>query len=228
MESQNSRATTQNNVIRLAEKEFSNHIITKRSADGRRYVLQRLESGKKLWIYAAEIVVLESREIYVGGDIDYTIFGYGPTDPLERLRWMGECDDIGYYVAQKARIGSGSEIVDIWDRNIAIEELKTYIASLLESGNKPEDVIEDEDFLEEAFAADSKEEFFDAAYKALTSDYDSWESLASMGVVLAPRVIFAHAAIARLCKLLRAENVVQSVEDSQLVLDFSEVYDVFG
>jgi hypothetical protein len=179
-----------------ARRTFAQHVITKES--DRRWLLQRLyEDGRPDWTYAAEIIVLENASIFVGGDIDHVIFGHGPADPLARLRWMGEHRDLGYYVAQKARIGTGKDLVDIWDEDVAREELRDYAAQ-----NEAEDEYE----LESAFSADNENDFYRRAMEAFGDGYDAHEAICGMGRVLAPRVIYAHAALARLCELLRARS----------------------
>ena len=186
-----------------AAKAFERHVITKRSEG--RWLLQTIHAdGRPDWTMAAEIIALENAAIYVGGDISHIIFAYGPKDPIGRLRWMGECSDLGYYVAQKARIGmggrgDGGDVTVVWDYDVAKEELFEHVAETPDpyEGSGPEDVWRQ-------VSADDQHEFLDNYREAFPDD--DMDGIYSMGEVLAPRVIYAHAAIARLCVLLRAEE----------------------
>lgn len=195
---------------RQAAKAFENHRITKVS-DRRWLIQERHPDGKPDWTCAAEIIALEGGGIFVGGDIDHVVFAWGPSDPVARLRWMGECNDLAYYVRQKARIGSrNQDCIDVWDEEIAHEELRAYVEELrAEDGFSTESV--DDDYLESALSADTREHFLDSASKAFPDWLDSWEVLGDMGMVLCPSVIYAHAALARLCVLLREVEVSTAV-----------------
>lgn len=92
-----------------AAKSFSRHAITKRS-EGRWLLQQSYPDGKRDWTMAAEIICLEANAIYVGGDIYGATFAYGPRDPVARVRWIGECTDLGYYVAAKKLIAARDEL----------------------------------------------------------------------------------------------------------------------
>jgi hypothetical protein len=191
-----------------AAKAFSGHSITKQSEG--RWLLQRsYPDGRRDWTMAAEIICLEARSIYVGGDIDGAVFAYGPLDPVDRVRWIGECDDLGYYVAQKARIGSPRhpECVDEWNEDLAHQELMAFFDEV--KAQDPELVHDANRFdgyrLECALSAESRHEFLTEAYSAFHGDFDIGEAMCGMGVVLSPSVIYAHAALARLCVLLRNE-----------------------
>lgn len=191
-----------------AAKAFSRHVITKRGDDHRRWLLQRLyPDGKPDWTFAAEVIVLEGGGLFVGGDIDHVVFSWGPPDPVARLRWMGECRDLDYYVRQKARIGTRDrQCVDVWESSVACEELKQHVADY-------DDALKDEEALQDALRADTQQDFLDSAYKALGGDAcDAWDVVHDMGEVLAAPVIYAHAALARLCALLREEETTTTQE----------------
>jgi hypothetical protein len=190
---------------KAAAKAFERHTITKRSEH--RWLLQRAyEDGKLDWTMAAEVIALEEPAVYVGGDIDHVIFGYGPRDAVARLRWMGECKDLGYYVAQKARIGMGGrgdgDVTKAWILDVAEEEFKAHVAENADyyDGESPDDVWD-------RVGADDQREFLEN-YRDSFPD-DDMEGIYNMGEVLAPRVIYAHAALARLCVLLRAEEAAE-------------------
>lgn len=196
-----------------AAKAFARHVITKRCDDQRRYLLQKLyEDGRPDWTFAAEVIVLEGGGLYVGGDIDHVVFAHGPAAPIARLRWLGECDDLGYYVRQKAQIGSRrNSCVDDWDSAIACTELRQYVAQLRDEEEASSSDINDT-FVELALNADSRERFLEYAGQAFPGFPDSWESVGSMGEVLGSAVIYAHAALARLCALLREEEAALKQE----------------
>lgn len=180
-----------------SKKVFENHVLTKES--DRSWLLQIIhKDGKPDWTYAAEIICLEGGSIYVGGDIGSMIFSYGPKDPLERLRWLGHCTDIGYYVVQKARIGMGDDhFVEEWDSDVARYEVKERMK------DDPETyVVKDEDYLTNALDAEDRSEFMDCLAKAFGSN--AWEWIGETGMVTTWRVTHAHAAIARLCQILDA------------------------
>lgn len=171
----------------MAHTAFQHHVIVTESEG--RWLLQR----DRKWAYAAEIIALANGALFVGGDISHVVFGYGPNDPIARVRWIGECEDLGYYVAEKARIGTGAELVDQWLDDIAQHELRAFVA------DNPERVV-DHDALEDALEQEERHDFTRLAAGALD---DGWEVVGAMGEILAPRVVYAHAALARLCVLLR-------------------------
>lgn len=191
-----------------AARQFAGHIITKRG--DRRWLLQQMhKDGKPDWTMAAEIIALENSAIYVGGDLYHVIFAHGPRgDSPESvwalLRWMGECTDLGYYVRQKARIGMGGKgdaPVDEWNEKIAKALFAEYLADPEHEGQ-----LKDQVSREYAMRAETQQEFVRHAREALGGGYDANEAVFEMGEVLAPRVICAHAALARLCVLLREEE----------------------
>lgn len=188
-----------------AERAFAQHLISK--TGDRRWLLQRLhEDGKPTWTFAAEVIVLEGGGLFVGGDIDFVVFAYGPADPIARIRWLGECDDLEYYVAQKARLGAReSQHVLTWDSSVATEELRAFHDMLVEEEGHP--LVHGDfhlDEFEQALFEENHVDFLSCAVKAFPGYPDAWESIGDMGMVLHPAVIYAHAALARLCALLRA------------------------
>ena len=178
------------------------HVISKRSEG--RWLLQRPhEGGGWDWTFAAEVIALAGGALYVGGDIDHMIYAYGPKDPIARVHWLGALTDLGYYVAQKARIRMcrARDTVDEWDSATAHEELRAHVAE------NPEE-LENEEALEEACAQETREMFLNHATKALEG-HDAWETVAEMGERLSPAVIYSHAALARLSRLLSEEAKTQ-------------------
>jgi hypothetical protein len=86
------------------------------------------------WTMAAEIVVFQGGKIVVWGDLFPVMFAYYGKfdDPAQVIHWMGKNEDIGYYVHQKAVIGSGKESIDEWDSDVARFELLRAVDERLE------------------------------------------------------------------------------------------------
>lgn len=170
---------------------FKNHTITKES-EGRWLLQGKDKDGTYTWNMAVEVIALEGKRLFVGGDIDDVVFAYGPRDPVQRVSWMGAHSSDMRYVAEKARIGSGHDFAE-WDAVVAhedLEELKEHVV--------------DEEAYEEALEACDETEFFDLANTAFGPD--GWELLQGIGSVLSSRIVHAHAAVERLHSLLEARG----------------------
>jgi hypothetical protein len=123
------------------EKRFGKHEIVERS--DRVFLLQqRHEDGGwdgNLW---TEVFVGFHGAIYVGGDIGPVTFAYGPKDIRQRIAWIGGNNDVSYYVAQKASIGSrrgsGSRH---FDENQARKDIHEMVASLFEGLDLEQDEV---------------------------------------------------------------------------------------
>lgn len=208
-------------------KRFENHQISRRGEG--RYLLQTRSSDDSGWdwIMAAEIhCSFNFSSIYVCGDIYPITFGFYSSDrdlPVELrerrlLNWMGKCRDIDYYVAQKATIGmGGSGVVDalVWefDRDLAEKELRSwYTDRVLRLTRDGEDVDSDDTCtaLSRILAHgvdDSKDVLVRQLWDTCNHDFlYSHMGNDSLGLVLSWRVKIAHAAIAKLCQLLDAED----------------------
>jgi len=188
-----------------ARNTFANHVITKES--DRRWLLQQIHAdGKPDWTLAAEIICLENNAIYFGGDWDSIVFAYGPQDPISRLLWIGRCTDIDYYVAQKAKVGIRGASSDVWDSDVATEGLKFFLEEQVKDGYDKDDSSKfDQYWFESACSAEYQHEYVDYVHRAFPGlDYDTVvEGTYNLGEVVAPAVITAHAAIAKLCDLLK-------------------------
>lgn len=122
-------------MVQQSRGSFEKHQISKRS-DGRWLLQTRYKKPPEGWEWtmAAEIICLENNSIYVGGDIYQAVFGHGPRNPIARVRWMGKCDDLRYYVHQKASIGMvGLEGVDTFSQEVATEDLRDIVRERIES-----------------------------------------------------------------------------------------------
>lgn len=180
----------------LAVRAFAKHVITERSEG--RWLLQRIhKDGRPESTYATEIVSVR-RGTYVGGDIAPVVFstGYGLG---ESLSWS--------YIGEKATIGMSSDKLTVrWEYELAHAELRTYIAERRAEAAEDGSTFEvDEDRLRLALRAYDRHDFLEHA-SALDHD---WEAVGDMGEVLDARVIYAHAAMGRLCELLKAEEAAK-------------------
>jgi hypothetical protein len=92
-------------MVGLATEAFARHQLIQRNEN--RWRIARLDNGRAMSVYATEIASLWSGGLYVGGDIDDCVFAryLDSPDPIARVRWIGECQDLDWYVWQKARIG---------------------------------------------------------------------------------------------------------------------------
>jgi hypothetical protein len=192
-----------------AKKAFAKHEIRSRS-EGRWLLQERHLDGGWTWIMGAEIIALTGGALYVGGDIDFTIFAYysDHADPESRVRWMGRCRDVDYYVAQKAHIGMGRELTDVFDSQIAEQEIQGWLTEAEEEYPNHTDTVVlrrlVDEWKDDGFPEDEHELIHAIWDSGLSSDFMVDRS-SFPGKVLAPRVYYAHAALARLCDLLDRE-----------------------
>jgi hypothetical protein len=100
------RKTTED-LVALATGAFAGHGLVEGDLGSDRWRIARIRDGRIQSAYATEIVSLWGGELHVGGDIDCCIFGRFTDTPshIGKLRWIGRCDDLDWYVCQKARIG---------------------------------------------------------------------------------------------------------------------------
>ena len=199
-------------LVHQSRAAFECHEIRNRS-DGHWLLQRRREDDGWTWSMAGEVISLAGGELYVGGDIDFVIFAhYSDSREHERkVRWMGEHTDLGYYVRQKAAIGSGRQLVDVYDEGVAREEVQGWLDDEREaeaggfgSGQaaKLADVLDDAAWLGTPW--DDHRELVGHLYESLGNDFMYERS--DVGEVMAPRVYYAHAVLRRLCELLDAEK----------------------
>jgi len=192
---------------------FKNHELIDNREDRWR-IARRYPDGKIDCVHAAEIVSLWGGRIYVGGDIDDCVFAYysdKTNDHIAKLRWMGCHTDVAYYVRQKASLGltDGGKLVDAYDSQVADDDLAYHLEQELER-------IEEKRELNTVQCEKEKEEVRDLFERAKTLSYDqhemmevlreldgdAWEWIGNVGVTVSNRVIYAWAALRRLCELL--------------------------
>lgn len=177
-------------------------------------ICKREKDGKFTNVHAAEIVSLWGGRLFVGGDIDDCVFAYYGDHPDHRskLRWMGCCKDVSYYVRQKASMGltDGGKLVDEFDERVAVEDLDFHMNQMLEdiqNGSATDEEREDDvrriksiferarELLSEPYAM--RQHLYDELH-----DIDAWEWLGGVGSIVSYRVVYAWAAVRRLCELL--------------------------
>lgn len=156
----------------LAAKAFESHEV--RRLSNTEWSVKR-PGRSEFW---AHVLAGEHGHLLVYGDIDPCVFAYGPKNSPEALvRWIGgEEMSAGHegYVAQKAAIGMGCrEAVWEWDADTAVVDAKELGRSI--DAALPPDVVR----------------------QALYDDGVEAEDLADFGMVIAPRVYYAHAALRR-------------------------------
>jgi hypothetical protein len=150
--------------------------------------------------HIGEVEIIAGRwgTLLVHGDFDVCAFAYygDHGDAWSLLRWMGDCTDVGYYVAQKAAIGMGNRIHEEYNADVASYELQWHL---------------DHDHWDD----DEERERFSAAFDLVhDGDYALLDYLynngfndlvmdCSFGRVLSGRVVVAHACIQKLTLLLR-------------------------
>jgi hypothetical protein len=191
-----------------AIEAFKNHELVD-TRDDRWRIAKRDKDGWFTNVYYAEIISLWGGRLYVGGDIDACVFAYysDHSDHLSKLRWMGRCTDVSYYVRQKAQMGltDNGKLVDEYNARVAKQDLYTYLAEWEKEADAHPDVIGIRDvFHEAAERVDDPEAMRDHLRRGLEHDIYDWEWIESIGITVSNRVIYAWAALRRLCELLDA------------------------
>lgn len=201
-------------LLAQAREAFAEHVIRKQS-EGRWLLQKRHPNGGWTWIMGVEVISLAHGQLYVGGDIEHVIYAYygdKPGNHEAKVRWMGRCHDVDYYVAQKACVGTGRSLTEVYDSDAAEETIAHWGAEYRKESETawPEDVKRNiacaealEAFLEYPGAGFTHHELLDSLAREL-GDY--WQIIMEerwdVGMVLAPRVYYTHAALRRLCDLL--------------------------
>jgi hypothetical protein len=200
MDMNDKRKRYHDNALQQSKEAFSTHEIVL-SEPGRWRLQRRDKAGRLESTFCAEIISLWGGELYVGGDIDFVIFGYysDHQDPESKVRWMGRCGDISYYVHQKASIGTGHNLVDVYDEEVAKADLAQLLMDLGEEGQDIVKLRERMAEWEEWGFPESPEALYHDLYEHIP---DTVQDRGNIGEVMAYRVYYAHAALARLCDLL--------------------------
>lgn len=150
--------------------------------------------GLALGAFWAQVVVLRGGYLYVGGDIQACVFGvYSDSqDPYDIVRWLGK-HDFDRYVIEKAIIGFGSPAL-VWDRDDAqfAREIKELMAEFKQESR------------EYTLLGDALSEVGERSREAIVEDlYNGGIDAESLptGEIPSVRVIYAHAALRRLCQI---------------------------
>lgn len=209
-----------------ARSQFMQHQI-RREEHGRWLLQQRHKDGGWDWNMAAEIVALwDDKSLFVGGDIQNLVFSYGPKDIDERLRWIGDSGDIMHYVHEKASIGTGSSIADGWvpevagyilDREID-ERRKQMLDDIVVENPETEERIESDEVLQalryarDGLVYDGEHAVMDHLFRS--GVFDGGDIL-NLSPVPAPGVIFAWAAVRRLCEIRHGDEAMKRLGRSE-------------
>jgi len=178
-----------------AIQAFEGHVL--RASEERHWSIGRPGTG----VYFAEVFA-GAAHLYVGGDIDTVAFGYylDGGDPLAMLRWIGCTDDVGWYIKQKAGIGlsDSGRLTEGYDDEVARSELGMLLREDLEDPDAP-GAGKRIRMLQEAmdYTHDEVE-----LRGFLYEETDDPELASDIGQVCSPRVVYAWAAVRRLCELL--------------------------
>jgi len=108
-------------MISLAIDAFANHQLIRCEQD-RWHISRMTTDGRIESTYTTEIISLWGGRLFVGGDIDDCVFAYYSDSPnhIDKLRWIGKCEDVGWYVCEKAQIGmtdNGKLTMERYGRN---------------------------------------------------------------------------------------------------------------
>lgn len=195
---------------------FKDHELVDNREDRWR-ICKRESDGHLTNVHAAEIVSLWGGRLFVGGDIDDCTFAYygDHSDHRSKLCWMGRCNDVGYYVRQKASMGltDGGKLVDEYDEKIAASDLeeclKDALADVKTSAATDEEcqdnVLRIQGIFEEAkHRLDDPESLRCNLYDVFSGEDCEW--ICTIGMVVSYRVVYAWAAVRRLCELLDVQG----------------------
>jgi hypothetical protein len=195
-----------------ARSAYASHQI--RHRDKRSWLLQRRYEDGDGWdgCFATEVVSLWGGALYVGGDIEHVIFArYSDKgEAVYKVRWMGRHDEVDGYVSEKATIGTGRKLIEHYDRAIAEFDLARELERIeKEDGDWPGALSTSDQQLRATMremihrAPYYREELMNRLH-ATGSDFV--HDATYIGIVTAPRVYYAHAALRRLCELLDEET----------------------
>jgi len=199
------------NTQKQALANFAHHEIVERSADGclGRWVLKRpVEGGGHTGIFWVEIVELRGGHLIVHGDISAIVFAMYPTSNQvvgSLACWMGRRPSPSDgYLCEKARGGTRLDLSRRYDKDIAEEDARAWLAEL----RTDEEQEQDEEFTESfedvlMRLPDLGPDGAASAWYDIIDDYETWEH---WGWVTCPGFANAWGALVRLVELLDAER----------------------
>lgn len=195
----NPRQTRHEELCRMAAKAVAGHEIMK-TGEGRWRLMGRDAAGRPTQCHCAEVVVLWGGKLLVHGDVELVCFDrrVGGTDD-EVVAWIGAHQEPDDYVAGKAVIGTGDARVYVCDDDVFAFDLRAWLGDADDRDRAlADEVIEDLELDGDVEGARRR------LFNDLT-DVDT-EAFVGFGLVVAPRVYYAHAAVRRLWTLLQATS----------------------
>lgn len=178
----------------LATDAFAEHRIIKVGGD--RWVM-RGNNGSMYWV---EILWLEANKLLVHGDICAIIFAYASRNngPRDLVAWMGRAGLD--HAKEKAIIGTGHEVCEVYDSDLAVWELRRIMSESIEFDDQS--VIRFSEEVEDVISTIANGTPVEMALNVLYEVGFDTELLSTLGRVIAPRVVYAQAAVKRLDELL--------------------------
>ena len=205
-------------TTRLAIEAFKSHaIVFEDRITGRWRIMRHREDGTRCGMHATEIISLMNGRLFVGGDIDDCVFGYWGAPEgipeqeyhIRKVAWIGQHTEPDAYVSEKAAIGltDGRRLTEIWDGDIAAEELEGVIKEFFEGGEDSVTKSVNDHYrsiIREAIQMAKDGDGPHMVRQHLYDDMgDNYETIPSgLGMVTSPRVIYAWAACRKLCELI--------------------------
>ena len=197
----------------IAINAFKNHIVKDRHIGGHGYLLaKRRDDGSFTMEMMAEVLCGFGAHLHVGGDIDTVTFSYGPKKPRELISWIGASDSVAYYVRQKASIGmggSGNGVTYGWDPDFAKHDVEDRLSQWVEDEDEPGKYNELRNAITDVLSCmpETLDHLHAELSAAIPLEYHGFmDEFADMGVVTAPRVYYAWAAVRKLNLLLIKED----------------------
>lgn len=154
------------------------------------------------FIHRAEVIAGIGGSLLVHGDFDLCRFAhYGDHgDAWSRLLWMADCEDLGYYVAQKAAIGmAGLTNERGYDVDVAAHDLRQEYDEMGEDPEDPNPRLR-ELLLEAIDHTETEQDLRDFLYHG-DEGWDLWER--DYGRVTPGNVVVNHCLLQRTAWLLR-------------------------
>jgi hypothetical protein len=202
------------NLRKLGTEAFAEHRIMEvdgglAAGSDNRWVM-RGNQGSMYWV---EVVRLAGDKLLVHGDICAIIFAYGNrrSSPRELVAWMGRAGLD--HAKEKASIGTGSEVCEVYDSDLAIWELRRIMNEAIEYNDRSTLRFHEE--VEQAIDSLANGDPVELVVNGLYSDGLDPELLMGLGRAVSPRVVYAHAAVQRLDELLTQQEKEEEHGDSQ-------------
>lgn len=192
-------------VAEECRETFKRHEIIDRSDDGREWCLRRRVNGAWDHDMHCRIRVLGGSAIIVHGDFGFCGWeGFSGGDPLDVVRWIGGTSDPHTSKASKFFDG------DVLTKCRVGEVLRRQLSDRLADVDEDDECTLDK--LSEAIARIDDSDDHDECENLLREFYGEDESVIDsedmgyLGFVTSRRVLRAHAAVARLHRLLEQER----------------------